>query len=637
MSNTRYAAGTLSYTKPALIALFAWLLWGDFCIVLVDAVVPAVLPLKLKELEAPNWAIGLIMSTLPGILNMTICPWVSYKSDRLRSRWGRRIPFILFTLPFLSASLIMLGWSEEVSHWLHANIGFLQSYAPATVTIVLLGFFMFAFRFFDMFVGSVFHCLFNDTVPAEFIGRFMGLFRIVGTAAGAFFNMFIFKYSETHMREIFTGVALLYMVVVGLMCLRVKEGEYPPVEEEEGNKGGLIAGLKNYGKESFSDSFYWLSYLTQASAIMAAGSSLFMVFFYKEMGLNLEQIGWLAGLGGVAGVVATIFAATFVDRWHPVRIVTYLAIFSAVTGFYNWVWLPITLPGHMFFWLGLGTTITAAFSTAMFGVSSYTALMRIYAKSRYAQLCSARAMVSSLASIAAGFAAGIFLDSLKPLWPGTDHFYRLIFLWAWPFTILAAVIKVMLYRRWLSMGGDEHFSAPAPWSPSGREEVPVGKAILLSPRLTRIGLNLFTWGFGVTLLLTPVFWFIMHQHGLAEASRWYLLGFVPAMAVLTYLWLRLARAVRRDVDTLLAGGNPRMGIPHYGILMVLGIQSLIAFPIYWLQIFWTSELDMQRELLFFAGAKILSSAAILVFVQVLRWVERPVTTETDSALSEANS
>jgi hypothetical protein len=33
---------------------------------------------------------------------------------------------------------------------------------------------------------------------------------------------------------------------------------------------------------------------------------------------------------------------------------------------------------------------------------------------------------------------------------------------------------------------------------------------------------------------------------------------------------------------------------------------------------------MQRELLFFAGANILSSAAILIFVQVLRWVERPV-------------
>jgi hypothetical protein len=82
--------------------------------------------------------------------------------------------------------------------------------------------------------------------------------------------------------------------------------------------------------------------------------------------------------------------------------------------------------------------------------------------------------------------------------------------------------------------------------------------------------------------------------------------------------------VRRDVDECVAGRVPRLGIPHYGILMVLGIQSLIAFPIYWMQIFWTSELDMQRELLFFAGANILSSAAILIFVQVLRWVERPV-------------
>jgi hypothetical protein len=67
-----------------------------------------------------------------------------------------------------------------------------------------------------------------------------------------------------------------------------------------------------------------------------------------------------------------------------------------------------------------------------------------------------------------------------------------------------------------------------------------------------------------------------------------------------------------------------MGIPHYGVLMVLGIQSLAAFPIFWMQILWTSELDMPREILFFAGAQILSSAAILVFVQVLRWVERPV-------------
>lgn len=631
MMECKYTAGTLSYTKRALFILFGWLLWGDFCFVMMETVVPAVLPLKLKALEAPNWVIGFILSTVPGVLNMTLCPWVSFKSDRLRSRWGRRIPFILISLPFLCISLLLLGWNQEISGWLHRSVGPLQGIAPATLTVVLIAVFMFAFKFFDMFVGSVFHCLFNDVVPPDLIGRFMGFFRIASVGAAAIFNVFIFKYADNHMREIFTGAALLYLVGVGWMCLRVKEGEYPPVEGEEG-QCGLWANIKSYGKESFSHKFYWQSYLTHACAVMAAGSGVFMVFFYREMGLSLEQIGWLTGLGGVAGMVATLFAAAFVDRWHPLRIVTYLAVFTAVTGFVNWVWIPVTLPGKLYFWLGIGTTLTAAFSSALMGISSYTMLMRIYPKSRYGQFCSARAMIVSIATIAASFLAGIFLDWLRSMWSG-GYCYRWIFLWAWPFSIAAAVIKVMLYRQWHQLGGDEHYLPPAPWNPSGKDEMSgeVRIPILLRPRLTMLSLHLFTAGFAVTLLLTPVFLHIMNRHGLAEASRWYLLGFVPAMAVLICLWLIITRAVRRDVDRLMAGGNPVMGIPHYGILMVLGIQSLVAFPIYWMQILWTSQLDMQRELLFFAGAKILSSAAILVFVQVLRWVERPDVAVTGAA------
>jgi maltose/moltooligosaccharide transporter len=628
MSHTRYTTGTLSYTKPALFVLFAWLLWGDFCFMMMETVVPAVVPLKLNALQAPNWVIGLILTTAPGFLNMTLCPWVSFKSDRFRSRWGRRIPFILFTLPFLCASLVLLGLSENIATWLHAAVGPLTGVSPATLTIGLIAIFMFAFKFFDMFVGSVFHCLFNDTVPVEFMGRFMGLFRIVSTAAGALFNVFIFKYSDTHMREIFIGAALLYLIGVGWMCLRVKEGEYPPVQGEV-ERSGLLGDVKTYGKESFSHRLYLQSYLTQAFSVMAAGSGVFLVFFYREMGLSLEQIGWLAGLGGVAGMVATLLAASFVDRWHPLRIMTYLALFTAVTGFVNWVWIPVTLPGQLFFWLGIGTTVTAAFSGALGGISSYTMLMRIYPQSRYAQFCSARAVVVSLANILAGFAVGLFLDGIKSFWPGGGFCYRWLFLWSWPFTIAAAAIMIALYREWRKLGGDMHYRPPAPWNADGKDEMgrEEGFNILLRPRLTMLSLHLFTAGFALTLLLTPVFCLIMQRHGLIEASRWYLIGFVPGMSLLFVLWLWLVRAVRRDVDECVAGRVPRLGIPHYGILMVLGIQSLIAFPIYWMQILWTSELDMQRELLFFAGANILSSAAILIFVQVLRWVERPVTAE----------
>ncbi|MEI8247343.1 MAG: hypothetical protein WCI51_16035, partial [Lentisphaerota bacterium] len=223
-----YRCGTLTYTKIGLTAVLAWLLWGDFCFTLMEAVVPSIVPLKLKGLGCPNWMMGVILSTVPGILHMTVCPYVSFKSDRFRSRWGRRIPFIVCTMPFLCISLAMLGWSDDISLLLQKYSPALTQFAPATLTVVLIGFFMIMFQFFNMFVSSVFWYLFNDVVPPQVIGRFVGILRIITMMATTLYNFFIFKYAESHMREIFLGAAVLYFVGFGIMCLMVKEGEYPP-------------------------------------------------------------------------------------------------------------------------------------------------------------------------------------------------------------------------------------------------------------------------------------------------------------------------------------------------------------------------------------------------------------------------
>jgi hypothetical protein len=52
----RYTVGTLTYTKMGLVSLFAWLLWGDFCFQVMESLNPAIIPLKLRSLDAPNWA-----------------------------------------------------------------------------------------------------------------------------------------------------------------------------------------------------------------------------------------------------------------------------------------------------------------------------------------------------------------------------------------------------------------------------------------------------------------------------------------------------------------------------------------------------------------------------------------------------
>jgi len=158
---TVYTVGTLTYTKMGLVSLFAWLLWGDFCFQVMESLNPAIIPLKLRSLDAPNWAIALIMVTLPGILNMTICPWVSFKSDRHRGPMGRRIPFILYTLPFLTACLLLLGFSEQIGRGLHSILPGSWGMSVSAVTITCIGVFMVGFKFFDMFVNSVFWYLFT--------------------------------------------------------------------------------------------------------------------------------------------------------------------------------------------------------------------------------------------------------------------------------------------------------------------------------------------------------------------------------------------------------------------------------------------------------------------------------------------
>ena len=397
MSKT-YQCGSLSYSLRGLLVLFGWLLWGDFCFTLMESVVPSILPLRLKALGAPNWVMALILSTLPGMLNMTICPWVSFKSDRHRGRWGRRIPFILWTLPFICLCLVAMGWTEEIATLARAWLPGIGNVTPATLSIVLLGLFMVGFSFFNMFVGSVFWYLFNDVVPARFLGRFFGLFRVVGTLAGALYNAFVFKYAESHMREIFTGAALLYFVGFGVVCLRVKEGEYPPPPAAA--KGSawarLGAEIRSFCRESFTHRFYWLFYLMSAFAACSGAMGIFGVFFQKDMGMNLEQIGRMAAISSVVSMAAMYFAAIYVDRWHPLRITVYFTVFGTIcTSYGGWIWLAVSPAPSMYYWMGIAASVVTVFGSALSGDASIPLFMRLMPPSRYGQICSANTSIEN--------------------------------------------------------------------------------------------------------------------------------------------------------------------------------------------------------------------------------------------------
>ena len=448
---SKYSVGTLTYTKMGLVALFGWLLWGDFCFQMMEAVTPAIIPLKLQHLEAPNWAIALIITTLPGMLNMTVCPWVSFKSDRHRGPRGRRIPYIMSTLPFLCLFLVLLGLSGRIGHALHAFIPASWNITPNAAGVICVGFFMVGFQFFNMFVSSVFWYLFNDVVPHAFLGRFLGLFRIVAGLKGVIFNIYIYKYAESHMAEIFIGAAVIYAIGMGMMCLKVKEGEYPPPPPMVDGESGFVSQVKTYFVECYSNRYYWNLFLCTACWAIAGTLGSFNVFLQRSIGLDLAQIGMISGVVSGVNMLLTYPAGALGDRFHPLRVLLWTKAINIFVLPFSLVWLFFDFSPEVAFKISLSLSainLPFAVLTEAMLIPMY---MRVLPHDRYGQFCSANALLRSLATIIGGLAAGLFLDWMKYLYKGSDYAYRFIPLWSLVWSCVALFFLWRLYNDWKKM------------------------------------------------------------------------------------------------------------------------------------------------------------------------------------------
>ena len=187
--------GNLVYTTRGLVALFAWLLWFDFCFTLMESVLGPIIQLRLlNELGMDANSYKFVLSTIPALLNFILNPIVSIKSDRYRSRFGRRIPFLLIGAPPVCACLALIGFGNEIAAWLQNTM--FQGATLVTVTIWTFSILMLLFTLFNMLLGTTFYYLFNDVVPQQHLVKFMGYFRAAGTVAGMVYSYWIFPYSN---------------------------------------------------------------------------------------------------------------------------------------------------------------------------------------------------------------------------------------------------------------------------------------------------------------------------------------------------------------------------------------------------------------------------------------------------------
>ncbi|WP_219058129.1 MFS transporter [Bifidobacterium miconis] len=103
------AAATASSATPRLNLVQTFSIgFGMLAIAAAWAMYNAFVPIKLKELAIPTAIVGIVMG-IDNLCGFTVQPLFGILSDKVRTRWGRRIPFALFAIPAAAVCLMLIA------------------------------------------------------------------------------------------------------------------------------------------------------------------------------------------------------------------------------------------------------------------------------------------------------------------------------------------------------------------------------------------------------------------------------------------------------------------------------------------------------------------------------------------------
>lgn len=450
-----WQAGTLTYTTGGLVMLCFWLLWGDFPWAMKDRAVGPSATLLIKQLGVSDFLYGLIIVGFPNFTNIFLSPAISYISDRHRGKWGRRIPFLLFTTPFIVFGIYLLGLTHLLGGWLHEEMPFLSEH-HAKLVVFCCGWIMLDFG--ATLSMSLFNALANDVVPKEVLGRFFALCRMVSLAAGMIYNAWLIDKVERHALEILFGVGTFYGIGLLSLCWKVKEGEYPPPEREllpdgvTGWKAMLLHvahAVILYLRQSFSLPYYrWYMAATAVAGLAFAPVNLFSLQYAQKLGLGMERYGNYLVITYCFSLGISFTLGSLSDRFHPLRTGLAALLLYAVLMFASFVLMAnVACFGILLILHGI---VSGCFFTLIASLGS-----RLLPGALFAQLSSAAGIVGAAGTMVMGPVLGKMLDLLH-------QDYRYVFLIGGIITLVAIILFWKIYCNYLHYGGDHGFRPPMP-------------------------------------------------------------------------------------------------------------------------------------------------------------------------------
>jgi predicted MFS family arabinose efflux permease len=287
-----------SATNNALTAFYAdrkrmwsnvlWITFGQFGMSISMTIVEPLMNLRLKAIGVSESSVGLLTSANLWAVSFLVM-YFSWKSDHSTSRFGRRTPYTLMSLPFITVALVLFPLSTQ--KWV-------------LITLMLTYF------FFNDMKASTYPLLSIDCVSREVLARVSGLVAITVSMAGFLSTRLGAKMADVDPKGVFFISAAVMTTMTLIALWRIKE---PPVFHPAKGSFNLLAPIKIACRDKR------ILVLIVAIALLNSFPMIFKtwVWFYakSKLGLSIGDTGVAISWGLLLQIGFSYPAGWLIDRF----------------------------------------------------------------------------------------------------------------------------------------------------------------------------------------------------------------------------------------------------------------------------------------------------------------------------------
>lgn len=280
----------------------------------VDWVTSNYLPITLRMFTDSSLAIAILLS-LNRLFGFVVQPYVTWKSDHIHSRFGRRRPFFLIGNPMVLFSLLAIGAMPYL---------FKEGYRSAILAMGLLILFNVLLQFFQDFAIGCTEPLYADTFEQKTLGRASAIRTYSVLAVAFLMNFAALPLADKSEIAPYAFSGALVLVAFLVMFFFVRERHYVPQPPGRYNPVAHFSLLRNR-------EYFLLAVIGGLGLCLAAATALYNALFITQtLGLTKTDMGLAIGFSPVAAFLFSFPFGYLADRYGPQYVLAFGFLAHAV-------------------------------------------------------------------------------------------------------------------------------------------------------------------------------------------------------------------------------------------------------------------------------------------------------------------